>query len=263
MKIGAVLLFACILITSACGGGGSSKSSGASGLLSGNWQIVLTQTQPPPTGSQVQTESGFLTQSGNLLAGSILQSGATTCVGLGTASGSVTGSNVSLTLDQTGQTVTLNGTTTSDGATVAGDYSILASGCGSSTVGTFTGTQVKPLSGNLQATFTSGEFSGSVYAFTGTLTQAPNTGMSYGPLSGSMTSTNSPCLNSLSIAGQVRGTSVIFNFLASDGTAQGQFQGTTSTDGTTLTGTYDFLAETNGCYGDAGTVTIALQPSAK
>lgn len=261
VRIIPLLWFACILTVSACGGGGHSNSTSTSGMLSGNWQMVLTQTQPPPGGSAVQTESGFLTQSGESLAGSILQSGSPPCVGLGTVSGSVNGSVVAITVDQVGQTVTLSGTATSDGAAIGGNYSILASGCGSSTVGIFSATQVKPLSGNLLATFTSGEFIGSVYTFTGSLTQGQNTGTSYGTLSGTMTSTNAPCINSFSIAGQVRGTSVVFNFLASDGTSQGQYQGTTSTDGTTLTGTYDFLAQSNGCYGDAGTVSITLQPS--
>jgi hypothetical protein len=142
---------------------------------------------------------------------------------------------------------------------MGGEYSILATGCGSSTVGTFTATQVSPISGSFQATFTSGEFPGQVYTYAGTLTQGPNTGLSYATLSGTMTSTNAPCINKFSIAGQVSGTSTIFNFLASDGSSQGSYRGTATTDGTTLTGTYDFLAQSDGCYGDAGSVTIAFQ----
>jgi len=221
--------------------------------------MTLTQTEPPTAEASVETESGFLTQSGNSLAGSIVLSGATSCPGLGAASGTVSGSNIAMTVDQVGQSVTLTGATTTDGASMAGEYSILASGCGSSTVGTFTATQVKPISGSFQATFASGEYD-TVYNFAGTLTQGPNTGMSYAALSGTMTSTNAPCINNLSIAGEVSGTSVVFNFLASNGSAQGQYRGTTTTDGSTLTGTYDFLAQTNGCYGDAGTVTITFQP---
>ena len=261
MRRGLSFCFACVLIVSSCGGKSNSANTGAT--LSGNWQMVLTQTQPPPGTPEGQTESGFLTQSGTSLGGSILQSGSTPCVGLGTASGTVNGSNVTISVDQIGQTVSLNGTIGSYGATITGNYAILAAGCGSSTVGTFSATQIKPLSGNFQATFTSGEFSGSVYTFTGSLTQGQNSGASYGTLSGTMTSTNAPCSDSLSISGQVRGTSVVLNFLASDGSAQGQYQGTTSTDGTTLTGTYDFLAQSNGCYGDAGTVSIAFRPSSK
>src|SRR5271163_193611 len=251
-------LFVSLFMLLACGGGGKTS---ASGPLSGNWQIALNQTEPPPGGPDVKTESGFLMQSGNSLAGGVLLSGATLCPGLGTASGTAIGSNVAITVDQIAQTVTLTGSVTSDGTSMAGVYSILASGCGASTSGTFAATPVKPISGSFQATFTSGEFIGTVYSFAGTLTQGPNLGMSSATLSGTMTSTNAPCIQNFSIAGQVSGTSVVFNFLASDGSSQGQYRGTTTTDGTTLTGTYIFLAQSNGCYGDAGTVTMAFQPS--
>ena len=256
----AILVVACVLSALSCGGG-SGGTAASPGALSGNWEMTLTGTGTPPSGPTVMTESGFLTQSGSSLGGSILLSGATPCLGLGTMSGTVSGSNVAITVAQTGQTVTLTGTATSGSTSMAGIYSVLASGCGASTVGTFTATQIKPLSGNFQATFTSGEFVGTVYDFAGKLTQEPNTGASFATLSGTMTSTNAPCIRSFSIAGLIRGTSVVFNFLASDGSSQGQYRGTTTADGTTLTGTYDFLAQSNGCFGDAGTVTMAFKPS--
>jgi hypothetical protein len=259
MRIGVALWLGCVLMTSGCGNS-QSNSANADGMLSGNWQMTLTETEPPPSGSAVEAESGFLLQSANSLAGSLVLSGATPCPGLGTPSGIVSGPNVEITLDQVAQTVTLTGTSSSDGSSMTGEYSILASGCGSSTVGTFTATQVSPISGSFVATFTSGEFIGQVYTYNGTLTQGPNTGMSYATLSGMMTSSNAPCISNLSIVGEVSGTSVIFNFLASDGSSQGSYRGTTTTDGTTLTGAYDFLAQSDGCYGDAGSVSIAFQP---
>jgi hypothetical protein len=77
-----------------------------------------------------------------------------------------------------------------------------------------------------------------------------------------MTSTTAPCARTVAIAGVVSGTSIVFNFLASDGsTALGQFRGATSADATTLTGTYDFLANTQGCAGDGGTISIVQQAS--
>jgi hypothetical protein len=258
MRFGAVLCLGCVLMTSSCGGGGGQSNSANANGLSGNWQMTLTGSG---VSSGIAAESGFLMQSGSSLAGNIVLSGVTACPGLGTASGTVTGSDVAITVGQVDQTLTLTGAATSDGTSMAGEYSILASGCGSSSVGTFTATQVKPLGGSFQATFTSGEVVGEVYTFGGSLTQGPNTGMSYATLAGTMTSTNAPCINSFSIAGEVGGTSVVFNFLASDGSAQGQYRGTTTTDGTTLTGTYDFLAQSNGCSGDAGTVSITFQPS--
>lgn len=257
-----MLWLVCVLMTCACGGGGQSNSANASGMLSGNWQMTLTPTtEPSPGTSNIQTESGFLLQSGNSVAGNIVLQGATVCPGLGAASGTVSSSTVALTVNQVAQTVTLTGVPTSDGSSMAGQYSIFASGCGASNFGTFTATQVKPLNGSFQATFTSGEFIGQIYTFNGSLTQGPNSGMSYATLSGTMTSKNAPCINKFSIAGEVSGISVVFNFLASDGSSQGSYRGTTTTDGTTLTGTYDFLAQSNGCYGDAGGVSITFQPS--
>ncbi len=257
-----MLWVACVLMTTACGGGGQSNSANTSETLSGNWQMTLTaSTVPSPGLSNIQTESGFLMQSGNSLAGSIVLMGGTVCPGLGAASGTVNGSTVALSVNQIAQTVTLTGVPTSAGSSMAGQYSIFASGCGASSVGTFTAVQVKPLTGSFQATFTSGEFIGQVYTFNGSLTQGPNTGLSYATLSGTMTSNNAPCINKFSVAGEVSGTSVVFNFLASDGSSQGSYRGTTTTDGTTLTGTYDFLAQSNGCYGDAGGLSIIFQPS--
>lgn len=259
MRIGVVLWFTCVLMMSACGASGRSNSADSSEMLAGNWQMTLTASGAPGSAPEVLTESGFLTQSGNSLAGSIVLSGSTACPGLGAATGTVNGSNAAITVSQIGQTVTLTGAAAAGGTSIAGDYSILASGCGSSAVGTFTATQVKPLSGNFQATFTSGESIGEVYDYSGSLTQGPNKSMSYAALSGTMTSTNAPCINEFFIEGEISGTTVVFNFLASDGSSQGAYRGTTTTDGTSLAGTYDFLAQSNGCSGDAGTVTISFQ----
>jgi len=246
----------CALVLLSCGGNADSPAS--AGLLSGNWQFSLQQS-PPST--ITQTESGFLLQSGNTLAGTLVLSDQTLCPGLGPAQGTLTGTNVAITVNQTSQAVTLTGTAAGDGSAMTGTYSILASGCsaGSST-GTWTASPVKPVTGTYQATFTS--YTLGVYNSVVTVTQGPNTGASIATLSGMMTSSNSTCANNLSISGVVSGTAIVFNFLASDGSAVGQFTGTTSTDATTLTGTYDFLAEANVCAGDAGTISLSQQPPA-
>jgi hypothetical protein len=260
VKLLAVPVLACTLILLACGGGSQKTDPPPSGgPFSGNWQFVLTATTLPPA---TKTESGFLVQSGNSLSGGVLLSDQTLCPGLGTAQGQLSGSNVAITVNQVAQTVNFTGTAASDGSSMSGDYSILASGCGvGSTVGTWTASQVKPVSGNYLATLTSGAQIGLTYTFTVTVAQGPNTGSSTANLSGSMTSNNAPCGGNLSITGLVSGSSVVFNLLASDGSAAGQFRGTTTTDATMLTGTYDFLPQNNGCSGDAGTIAMALQAS--
>jgi hypothetical protein len=246
----------CALMLLSCGGNADSPAS--SGLLSGNWQFSLQQS-PPST--ITQAESGFLLQSGNTVAGTLVLSDQTLCPGVGPAQGALVGTNIAITVNQTGQTVTLTGTAADDGSAMTGTYSILASGCsGGSSTGTWTASPVKAVTGTYQATFTS--YTAGVYSSVVTVAQGPNTGASIATLSGSMSSSNSTCANNLTISGVVSGTAIVFNFLASDGSAVGQFTGTTSTDATILSGTYDFLAETNVCTGDAGTISLTQQPPA-
>lgn len=220
--------------------------------------------QPDQPSLATATETGFLVQTNNSLTGELLLSAQSQCAGLGSVQGTVKGSNVVITLNQMGQAVSLTGVATTDGSSIAGTYSILGSSCaGNSSTGSWSASPVKPVTGSYQATFTSNNVSTGSYTFAVTVTQAANTGLNTATISGTMTSTNAPCAQSVSIGGIVSGTSIVFNFLASDGsgTALGQFRGTTSVDATTLTGTYDFLAESNGCNGDGGTISIVQQAS--
>jgi hypothetical protein len=253
MKIHAPALLICLLILAACGGGGNGSAASASDL-SGNWQMVL---QLSPTSSK--TESGFILQSGDSLTGSVLLSGQTLCPGLGSALGQVTGGNVAITVSQIAQTVSLTGTATNGGSSMAGNYSILTNGCGGSTIGTWTADRVKPLKGTYQGTFTSTKVSGRAYDVSATVTQGPNTGASNASLSGTITSPNATCFSTLSLSGVIGGTSFVFNFLAPDGSAVGQYRATLTTDATKLTGSYDFLAQDNVCFGDTGLATMSLQ----
>jgi hypothetical protein len=252
----AIPVLPCILVVLSCGGTNSKNID--AGLLSGNWQIGL---QPTPPATSTPTESGFLLQTGSSLSGEFLFAGLTQCTGLGSAEGTLTGNNVEITLTQSGQTVNLTGTAASDGSTMGGTYAVLDSGCGNGTsTGTWSANPVKPVTGTYLATFNS--YTLGIYSFNVTVTQGANTGSSVATLSGNATSSSGPCGNNLTLAGAVGGTSVVFNFLTSGGTAVGQFRGTTSTDATALNGTYDFLAQSNmaSCVaGDTGSITLALQ----
>jgi len=242
---------------SACGGGSSSSPEKSAISLAGNWQMVLLNTN-----NLMRTEAGFFTQSGKTLNGGLAL--ATICSGVGNAQGTVDGSNVSITVNQIAQTVQLTGTTAPDGSSMSGNYSILASGCGQSNIGTFTATRVKPLNGNIQATFTSVYTSKPVFDFAGTVSQGNNTGSSTANLSGTMTSTNASCFASASITGLIGGTAVVFNLAASDGTSLGAITGTITADASSMTGNYVFrnvnspiLQQCGG--GDSGTVTMTIQ----
>lgn len=217
--------------------------------------------QPDQPSRATATEAGFLVQTNHSLSGELLLSAQSQCAGLGSVQGAVKGSNVTITLDQMGQVVSLTGVASSDDSSIAGTYSILGSSCaGNSSTGKWLASPVKPVTGSYQATFTSNNVLTGSYTFALTVTQAPNTGLNTATISGAMSSTNAPCAQSVSIGGAVSGTSIVLNFLTSDGsTALGQFRGVTSVDATTLTGTYDFLANSNGCAGDGGTILIVQQ----
>lgn len=209
----------------------------------------------------ILTESGFLVQSGSTLNGEVVLASQTPCPGLGSAQGTLTGSNVSITVDHSGQRVILTGTAAADGSSMKGSYSLLANTCSSgSASGIWNARPVKPVSGNYLALFTSNSL-GLVYNYSLKASQGPNVGASVATLSGTMTSSTSPCASDVSITGVIGGTSIVFSIFASNGTPLGQFTGTTSFDATTLVGTYSFSSSGNVCSGDKGTVSATLQPS--
>ena len=154
----------------------------------------------------------------------------------------------------------------SDQASMTGTYVILASGCQATGVntqetGTWTANLVKPVSGNIQGTFTSTRL-GTALPVTGQISQGQNTGVSYAPLTGNL-SINGYCFTSANIAGVVSGTAVVINLVNSSGVEIGQVTGTSTLDGTSVTGTYHIIPQGPGgtppCVdGDGGTVTLTL-----
>jgi hypothetical protein len=251
------------LLLSSCGD--SSKSTDpSSGLLSGNWEMSL---QKDSSTLAPKTQSGFLTQSGDAITGSLLLTD-TPCTGIGSVSGTLSGSNVTLNLAPTGLTVSLTGTVGAGQTSMSGTYTILAAGCsGSETApqsGTWTANLVTALSGTVQGTLTSTS-SGSSAPISGTISQGSNTGSSTAALSGTLTATNY-CFASINIAGTISGTGVALNLVDTDGVEVGLVNATTSLDGTTVTGTYQVLAQgagsPPGCGdGDNGTLTLTVSPS--
>ena len=245
----------CVLPFTACGGGKANSAT----PLSGNWQMTLTRDQT----SSIRILSGFLLQSQSSLTGNLLLSGETNCAGVGSASGNVKGSNLTLTVAETGQTVNLTGSASSDGTSMNGSYSIYSSPCGGTQTGSWTGTQVRALQGNLRGTFTSTypTYNGQTFQFIGMIAQAANTGGSAANLSGNITTEN-PCFGAASVSGQISGTAVVLNLVSDENVAMGKINGTMTVDAASITGDYRiFNAETpavGGCQ-DYGTATITLQ----
>ena len=237
----------------ACGGGTSTPPATA-GAVSGNWQFILQKT---PT-AQPRIQSGFLLQSGRSVSGSLLLNGS--CATVGPVMGTITGGSISLVVSNTGQTVQLDGTVASGATAMSGTYTILAQGCGSSENGTWSATLIRPLNGSFHGTFTSSHQGGSVFSASGSIAQEINTGANVATLTGTITSTGSPCLSTANISGAISGTNVVLTFIAGNGTQIGQVIAQSTPDASSLTGNYLFGSQRAGaCFsGDAGRVSINL-----
>lgn len=254
-----LLLLALPLLMTACGG--SSKSVSSSGAISGNWEMSL---QKSDSTLAPKTQSGFLLQNGNIVTGGVIFTDIP-CSGVGSVAGTINGTAISLVVDPTGTSVNLSGIIGAGQTSMSGDYTILSTGCGGSQTapqqGTWTANLVAPLSGNIQGSFSSNVHS-TTYTMTGQVTQGANTGVSSAPLTGTLTATGY-CFTTANIVGSISGTAVVFNLVDPDGTQIGQVAGTTTLDGTSMTGTYQVLGlgtgAAPGCVdGDSGTVTLTL-----
>lgn len=251
---------ALLIFMNGCGSSSNNSATTSTGPLSGNWQMSL---QSSDAKLNPRPQSGFLLQNGNAVTGSVFFSD-NPCSGVGSVSGTVSGSDVSLAIDPVGIEVNLTGTLGA-GPTMSGDYTTLSTGCTGTNVapdtGTWTANLVAPLNGNIQGTFTS-KVTDTAYAITGQLTQGANTGISNAALTGTLNIANY-CLATANIVGVVSGTSVVINLTGSDGTQIGQISATTSLDGTTLAGTYNIARQGSGSTkpctgGDNGTVSFTL-----
>lgn len=219
--------------------------------------------QPSNQSLLPRTQSGFLLQNGGSVTGGVILIDLP-CSGVGSITGTTTGSAVSLVEDTTGMVVNLDGTIGSGQDSMSGSYTILSTGCGGMGIapqtGTWSASLVMPLSGNIQGAWTSTHKG--AFSLSGQITQGPNTGVSNAALSGSL-NVSGYCFASANILGSVSGTAVVINLVNSEGAQIGQMSGTSSLDGTSLTGKFDFLGNgptgTLGCRaGDTGTFTLSL-----
>ena len=276
---------AAILMFSACGS--SRSSTQTSEPLFGNWQFTQMALDSALQGG---IQGGFLLQSKNAITGqfvysfSLISQPGTFCNG-GTASvtGTVNGTNVSLTAIAGPQTYTLTGTLSSDGTTLMGTYnSTDGQGCGTAQTGLqWTATLVPPLNGTLQGSFhstgsgTQTSLRGQDFPVTATLTQGPNVGAGSATITGTLTFQGYPCLATASVNGEISGSSVILQVTAPNGLNVGRIGAppnlqnpapvvfANSAQGYVLQGTNAYGLTTASCPGantpgDVGNVCLAL-----
>jgi len=263
----ASLVLAVLLAATACGGGASPQPQ--SGPLSGNWQLALAR-HAAPVPPLIFT--GFLVQSGDSISGSLILG--SKCRGVGPITGTVNGQDVSLIINEFGEQISLEGTMPTASTPMGGEFSNLAGGCTAyANTGTWTATQITPIAGSFRGTLTStiaAPFNNGILNVTGTLNQGPNTGSSNATLSGTITASGAPhfCsyLSTATITGLISGTTVTLGFWGPDGSQiavipnpQGSPPtGTVSTDGTSLSGNYDFPAISKSCPGDQGNIQLTF-----
>lgn len=252
-----------------CGGANIPPQQGA---LTGNWQIALARQAS--SGSPLMY-TGFLVQTGNSISGTVifnLTVGSGLCQGTGSITGHVDGQNLTLSINEFGQQVSLTGTMPSDGGPIGGQFSNLAGGCTNfPNNGTWTATQVAPIGGNFQGTFTSTAIpSNGSFTVSGSLNEGANTGESTATLYGAISADNSASfcsyLPSATIRGLISGTSISLNLFGANGSQFAQLGTlannptvTVSSDGKIINGSYFFSAVSSSCPPDQGTFELAFQ----
>ncbi len=249
-EVNSLLLFllASLMVLSACGGSGSSSNQlQSSGQLAGNWQFSIASppdgsfqgspSSPCATGTTSPLCSGgfLLTDNNGAVTGQITYAiflpaqsgGAPTICNSGSTPvvGTVSGQNVTLTAVEGKQTYTLTGVL--NGTTMMGTYtSTDGKGCGTAQSGLqWSATYVPLLTGTIQGTFHSTAATplrNQLFPVTGTLVQGDNVGASSATVTGTLSFQNYPCLSSASVNGQVSGSSVILEIVASNGLNVGQ-----------------------------------------
>jgi hypothetical protein len=248
-----ILALASTLMLSACGGSsGNSTGTQASASMSGNWQFVMDNpldssgTAPFVGGLQ----GGFLLQKTGALNGGAVYSVAlppdvntpngTPCnTGSAAITGTISGQTVNLSAVAGSQTFTLTGTLSADGKTIdIGTYSSTAgtatdgTPCGIATTGTnWRAVAVPSLTGAVTGSFHSrgAALANQVFPVTGSLTQEENIGASNATVKGTLSFispgsqlSDYPCLDTVSVTGQISGNTVILQLIGLNGLNVGQ-----------------------------------------
>ncbi len=261
----------------------SSHPTVKSGPLSANWQFNLLQSLPGP--ATPLAASGFLAESGTELTGSI-QGPYTTetkgnktynCGGVGQLTGTLSGQNVNLSLDEGGTVFSLTGIVAPDNTSMSGDYEAQGGGCFTvPTTGTWNAFLVPALNGNFTGTITDSSYMQQLtgvsppapIAVSGTITQSANAGASNATLAGTMNAVGYPCFAKATMTGTISGQNVFLLMFGYNGEQIG-FIGappklgdslavpatlTFSSTGLSLVGTFNYNGLALGSSGNGTTV---------
>lgn len=259
------ILFSLALLTGCGGGGGGSTSTNSpstpsnSGVSSGNWSLAAAS-------SVVAGKTyigGSLLQSGTSLS-AIMHIDGSSCYDLLTNipfTGSVTGTNFTLTSSSiNSQVITVTGTI-ANSSSIQGSYTITG-GCATGDKGTVTGVLVPSISGTWKATDMS---TGVTITITGNIIQSTSaTSDGLFLLSGNFTYANSPC----STGGTIKSASFIAGDVVAVDANTNDKNGTTGetqfiafldspTTPTSFTGDYQIVS--GYCTGETGTLKFVKQ----
>jgi hypothetical protein len=196
----------------------------------------------------VTTATGQVNQNGSSLSGTLSLSG-TPCADSASFAGSINGNKLMGSLDENGQNVTMTGTVAADGNSGSGTYTTPAGGCTNGDRGTIVGERLSMLNGMF-----TGSFGPANSLPANIVAQLRDDG---GKVIGSAVMTNSHCLHTLNIAGNVSGHKVSLEGTDDQDTGQT----------ITLRGTFDRHNESLGltyavsggsCSGESGTAKLHL-----
>lgn len=147
------------------------------------------------------------------------------CGGIGSVTGSVSGQNVTIAVNEGGTTLNFTGSLSSDGTSMSGNYQGPGGGCYTTpTTGTWNGFLIPPLSGNFSGTINSsymqilqGAQTPVPVAVDGSITQSTNAGAGNATLTGTISAGSYPCFSSASLSGTISGQNVYLNIFGYNG----------------------------------------------
>lgn len=261
MRKRALWVVAAAVFLLSCGGGGSSTTRDPSqdpqfANLSGNWSVTVTSQSAPPPGLIL---GGSFSQKSGAISGIIRMLSYSCYNPIQTAfalSGSLTtNDNVNLTASAPdGGKISISGTTTTDGSSITGSYSI-SGGCADGDKGSVQATRIPPITGTYTGAFTSSN-DGSQFQVSANLSQGTGSGKQFGEvltgsteISGNAQITGSPCFTTATTdEGMVLGPFFYAEFTGPNGNIV--VLGSVSNDGRQIKAAY--FVDGGNCAGDQG-----------
>jgi hypothetical protein len=230
-----------LVFLSACGGGGNSSNSTPVNIA-GNWQFMGNSTRFGYT----FTATSQINQTGSSISGTLNLSGSP-CAQTADFSGTLNGTSLNATVNESGQNTLFTGTVSTDGNSLSGTYTAPSGGCTNGDAGTWSGSRISTLNGL---------FRGTLAAQNGlpanVIVKFEDDG---GHVTGTATLTNSLCFQSLNLMGTVSGTNVELR-----GTEEMQhliLRGTLDPKSKSLALTYSVLG--GSCAGESGKAILVAR----